>query len=75
MKLGSLMLGAVALAVLAPIGGCSYPAPGPLVYRHCPPNSHTESYPNNPDPQRAYACKSDDIGVLENRSQGDPPKN
>ena len=30
----------------------------------CGLDSHTVAYPNNPDPEKAYACRSDNVGYL-----------
>jgi hypothetical protein len=42
------------------------PAPASewATYVHCAPDSHTEAFPTNPHPKRAYACRSNQRGFL-----------
>jgi hypothetical protein len=76
MNLNALGYGAAVVVVASLLAGCSgYPPPGRLVYGPCGPNAHTEAYPHNPDPNKAYGCKSDDNGFEESVAQGDRPMN
>jgi hypothetical protein len=53
-----------ALATLA--GGCA-PTNGasePATWSRCPPDYHTEAYPTNPNPRKAYGCVSNSAGYL-----------
>jgi hypothetical protein len=59
------------LALAAPLAACGsmVPPPPPAAMGHCPLGYHTEAFPNNPDPRRAYQCWSDRQGYL--RKPGD----
>jgi hypothetical protein len=59
------------LALAAPLAACGsmVPTPPPATMGHCPLGYHTEAFPNNPDPRRAYQCWSDRQGYL--RRPGD----
>lgn len=54
------------IAILSmPLPGCgSVIASGPVTYAHCGLDSHTEAFPNNPHPRRAYGCRSNQSGFL-----------
>jgi hypothetical protein len=54
------------VAFLMPLAtGCaSPPVAGPITYAHCPLDSHTEAFPKQPDPKRAFACRSNQSGFL-----------
>jgi hypothetical protein len=55
------------LALLVPLTGCaSGPSASvkPAYFALCPLDSHTEAYPNNPNPKRAYGCVSNTHGFL-----------
>jgi hypothetical protein len=52
-----------------------YPDPGPLHYKGCGKDAHTESYPLAKDERHAYGCKSDNDGFLETSSQADRRRN
>jgi hypothetical protein len=67
---------AVLIALSASSGGCARTdAPPHVGYSHCPRDSHSEAYPRNPDPKKAYGCKSDQAGYLEGPAQGDDKSN
>jgi hypothetical protein len=71
MTLNSLKSGAL-LLFLALLAGCAA-APverrGTVTLSRCPANFHTEAYPNNRNPRKAYGCVSDTVGFL--RTPGD----
>jgi hypothetical protein len=72
----SLRFVAVLIARSALTDGCARTdAPPHVGYSHCPPDSHTEAYPRNPDPKKAFGCKSDQAGFLEDSAQGDERRN
>jgi hypothetical protein len=58
--------GAILIAVAETLMGCaSTPTvSGPVTVARCPLDSHTEAFPNNPDPKRAYGCRSNQSGFL-----------
>jgi hypothetical protein len=65
LKSGALLLFPALLA------GCAA-APerhGTMTWSRCPANFHTEAYPKNRNPRKAYACVSDTVGFL--RTPGD----
>jgi hypothetical protein len=37
---------------------------GQVTYSHCALDSHTEAFPNNQNPKRAYGCRSSQKGFL-----------
>jgi hypothetical protein len=60
-----LKVGALAGSLAVLLTGCAAtPVSGPVTYDHCPPDFHTEAFPNNPNPKRAYACRSNQSGYL-----------
>ena len=67
MSLNSLVAGIAVIILSTMLAGCgSDPRiDGPAVYAYCPLNFHTVAYPNNPNPKKAYACVSDDVGYLQ----------
>jgi len=72
----SLRFVAVFIALSASTDGRAWTEAAPHVgYSHCPRDSHTEAYPRNPHPKRAYGCKSDEAGYLEDSDQGDERRN
>jgi hypothetical protein len=60
------IIGATIFAVYAVLAVCaSTPTvSGPVTVARCPLDSHTEAFPNNPDPKRAYGCRSNQSGFL-----------
>jgi hypothetical protein len=60
------MIGTIVVAVFTALVGCaSTPTQsGPITVARCPLDFHTEAFPNNPDPKRAYGCRSNQSGFL-----------
>jgi hypothetical protein len=58
--------GAIIVAAAVALMGCaSTPTiSGPVTVARCPLDFHTEAFPNNPDPKRAYGCRSNQSGFL-----------
>lgn len=60
-----LKIGALVASLAALLAGCAAtPVSGPVTYAHCPLDFHTEAFPTNPNPKRAYACRSNQSGYL-----------
>jgi hypothetical protein len=60
------LLTIVGISLSVSLAGCSS-APnrtGLETVSQCGLDSHTVAYPNAPNPQKAYACRSDNIGFL-----------
>jgi hypothetical protein len=58
-------IGIFGAALALPLGGCaSAPVSGPVVYRHCAGDFHTEAFPRNINPKKAYGCRSNQSGFL-----------
>jgi hypothetical protein len=54
---------AAGMAALLSGSACA-PASAAVIYAHCAGDSHTEAFPANPHPRRAYACRSNQRGFL-----------
>jgi hypothetical protein len=62
----------LAVALTAALGGCYSPeVAGPVTRSHCARTYHDEGFPNDPNPWRAYGCKSDSSGYIR-RDNIDP---
>jgi hypothetical protein len=50
--------------IVGSLAGCSTPIGpiGAMTTAQCPPNFHTDSFPNEPEP-KAYKCVSDEFGA------------
>jgi hypothetical protein len=61
----SLLIAAV-IALSASLAGCASAShqAGLETVSKCGLDSHTVAYPNSPDPEKAYACRSDNVGYL-----------
>jgi hypothetical protein len=63
--------GAMVIATAVAVMGCvsTLNASGLVTNSRCKLGYHTESFPENSDPKKAYKCRSDDEGYL--RGLGD----
>ncbi len=70
MAFNSSRWGAIVVAVATSVGGApTNGAARPVISSLCPPDYHTEAYPTNPNPRKAYKCVSNEAGYL--RRPGD----
>ena len=73
MTRNSLTFGVLVVVLSAPLGACATGvATGPASWSNLPKcrmGSHTEAYPRDPRPRRAYGCVSDSLGFI--RGAGD----